>query len=113
MLLASAPPTALTYNISNDTPWEIGSVYAKSYIGALWNPERTPGGSSGASAAAVATGVAPNADASDGGGSIGVVAANRGLFGLQPAHGARSIGGSSGPCSSRPSPVLIGRRIIP
>lgn len=52
-----------------------------------WDSERTPGGSSGGSAVAVATRVTPLADASDGGGSIRVPAANCGLVGLKPARG--------------------------
>ncbi len=49
-----------------------------------WNPERTPGGSSGGSGAAVAAGMAAIAHASDGAGSIRYPAANCGLFGLKP-----------------------------
>ncbi len=52
-----------------------------------WDPSRTPGGSSGGSACAVAARVTPIADASDGGGSIRVPAANCGLVGLKPARG--------------------------
>ena len=52
-----------------------------------WDTERTPGGSSGGSAVAVATRVTPLADGSDGGGSIRVPAANCGLVGLKPARG--------------------------
>jgi amidase len=49
-----------------------------------WNPERTTGGSSGGSAAAVAAGMVSLAHASDGAGSIRYPAAMCGLFGLKP-----------------------------
>ncbi|MGD9603679.1 MAG: amidase [Gammaproteobacteria bacterium] len=52
-----------------------------------WDPERTPGGSSGGAAAAVAARVLPMAEASDGGGSVRAPAANCGLVGLKPARG--------------------------
>ncbi|MGH8597021.1 MAG: amidase, partial [Gammaproteobacteria bacterium] len=56
-----------------------------------WDPTRTPGGSSGGAAAAVAARVLPIAEASDGGGSIRVPAANCGLVGLKPARGRISL----------------------
>lgn len=49
-----------------------------------WAPERTPGGSSGGSGAAVAAGLVGAASASDGAGSIRIPAANCALFGLKP-----------------------------
>jgi len=52
-----------------------------------WNPERTPGGSSGGSAAAVAGGLCTIATGGDGGGSIRIPAGFTGLFGLKPTYG--------------------------
>ncbi|MFN8160663.1 MAG: amidase [Solirubrobacterales bacterium] len=52
-----------------------------------WNPQRSTGGSSGGSAAAVAAGLVPLASASDGAGSIRIPAASCGVFGLKPQRG--------------------------
>lgn len=52
-----------------------------------WNPARTPGGSSGGTAAAVSAGVIPFGTASDGGGSIRGPGASCGLPGLKPTYG--------------------------
>ncbi|MFZ6004203.1 MAG: amidase [Actinomycetota bacterium] len=61
-----------------------------------WNPERTPGGSSGGSAAAVAAGIVPVGTASDGGGSTRIPAAFSGLVGMKPSHGRIPHPGPSG-----------------
>jgi amidase len=52
-----------------------------------WNPARTPGGSSGGSAAMVAAGVTPISLSSDGGGSTRIPASYCGLVGLKAARG--------------------------
>ena len=52
-----------------------------------WNPDKTPGGSSGGAVAAVASGMGPLAIGTDGGGSIRIPCSFTGLFGLKPTFG--------------------------
>lgn len=62
-----------------------------------WNTQRTAGGSSGGTGAAVAAGIVPVAHGTDGMGSIRIPAANNGVFGIKPGRGTvpAELGGDS------------------
>lgn len=98
---ATTDPTIQNYlragliPIGRSTTPEFGMTFdtATDYLGAVkvtrnpWNLERTPGGSSGGSAAAVAAGITPISMSSDGGGSTRIPASFSGLVGLKATRG--------------------------
>jgi aspartyl-tRNA(Asn)/glutamyl-tRNA(Gln) amidotransferase subunit A len=90
---------------------EFGAVnWTRSYLHGTtrnpWNPERTPGGSSGGSAAAVAAGMMPICTGSDGGGSIRIPSSYAGLFGFKVSFGRVGVTGAfDNGLTSVPGPI--------
>lgn len=74
------------FGFSSENPW-FGPVRNP------WNPDLSPGGSSGGSAAAVAAGIVPIALGTDTGGSVRVPAAMCGIYGLKVTHGLIPLDG--------------------
>ena len=81
---------ALVVGKTNTPEWGATAITKNPLFGVTrnpWNLERTPGGSSGGSSAAIAGGLLPMATASDGGGSVRLPASMTGCFGLKGSYG--------------------------
>ena len=93
---------------SHEFGWGITTQHAE--LGSTlnpWNTDRVPGGSSGGSAAAVATGMVPLALGSDTGGSIRIPACFCGIAGIKPTYGRVAKRGavSLAPTLDHPGPL--------
>ena len=89
----------LTVGKTNAPEFAIGAITEPDLFGPTHNPwdlERTPGGSSGGAAAAVASGMVPMAHGNDAGGSIRIPAACCGVLGLKPTRGRVPLGPNYG-----------------
>jgi amidase len=70
-----------------------------------WDPERTTGGSSGGAAGALAAGLCPVSQGSDGGGSIRIPASLCGLYGIKPSRGRVSHAPAGNSLLSQDGPI--------
>jgi Asp-tRNA(Asn)/Glu-tRNA(Gln) amidotransferase A subunit family amidase len=87
LVAAGCVPVGATSVPGPGTPWQTWGLGAGGRTVNPWRADRTPGGSSAGSAAAVAAGLVPMATGTDGAGSVRIPAAWCGVVGLKATNG--------------------------
>ncbi|MFI9563835.1 amidase family protein [Streptomyces rishiriensis] len=101
LIAAGCVPVGATSVPGPGTPWQTWGLGAHGRTVNPWRADRTPGGSSAGSAAAVAAGLVPMATGSDGAGSVRIPAAWCGVLGLKVTNGRTA---PPNPPGRRPTP---------